>query len=69
MRTIQAARHFGNRKKLAHALKISPQAVYAWGEKVPLGRAYQLESLTQGSLKVNPRNYPPKELEGAKQAI
>lgn len=42
-------RHFGNRSKLARALGINPQAVQQW-ERVPLGRALQIEELTSGAV-------------------
>jgi transcriptional repressor of cell division inhibition gene dicB len=44
--------HFGSRGKVARALGISRQAVQAWREVVPLGRAYQVQELTKGRLKL-----------------
>lgn len=54
-------RHFGTQLAIAEALGISVQAVSQWGEIIPEGRAYKLESLTGGVLKVDPSLYrrPP----------
>ncbi len=53
MKTKEAIEHFGGIKNLADALGIWPQTVYQWGEKVPKGRAYQLQVITKEKLKVN----------------
>lgn len=53
MKTADAIRHFGNVAKLADALGITPQAVYDWGEFLPRGRAFELQVLTEGALKVD----------------
>ncbi|HIF60867.1 MAG TPA: Cro/Cl family transcriptional regulator [Rhodospirillales bacterium] len=47
-----ALRHFGNQVKLAAALEITRSAVSQWGENVPQGRAYQLQLITGGKLRV-----------------
>lgn len=39
-------------RRLADALKIEREAIYQWGDTVPLLRAYQIERLTDGELKV-----------------
>ncbi|MFB2662011.1 Cro/CI family transcriptional regulator [Shewanella mangrovisoli] len=54
MKTEEAIYHFGNKAKLAKALKISKSAIAQWGTDVPELRAYQIERLTNGALKVNP---------------
>lgn len=54
MKTVDAISHFGNRSKLAKALKISKSAIAQWGSDVPELRAYQIERLTDGALKINP---------------
>lgn len=45
----EAIDHYGGAQKLADALGISFQAVYAWPE-IPLGRQYQLQVMTGGKL-------------------
>ena len=45
-------KHFGNATKLAEALGLTKAAVSQWGDTVPLLRAYQIERLTNGELKV-----------------
>lgn len=57
MRTKAAAKHFGSKTALAKALGITKSAVSFWGEIVPEGRAYQIESLTRRALRVDPQLY------------
>lgn len=54
MRTDQAISHFGSARKLAKVLGISRQAIGQWGERVPRGRAYELQILTGGALQAEP---------------
>lgn len=51
MKTKIAIQHFGGVAKLAEVLKISKTAIYLWGDELPEGRAFQLEVLTDGTLK------------------
>lgn len=51
MTTHEAIKHYGGIKALADALGIWPQAVYAWGDKPPLSKQYELEVKTDGKLK------------------
>jgi hypothetical protein len=53
MKTKDAINHFGSVTRLANKLGITRHAVYLWGDLVPEGRAYQLEVLTKGKLKVS----------------
>ena len=53
MRKENAISHFGSQQKLADALGIKQGSVSGWGELVPLGRAFVLERLTNGALKVD----------------
>ena len=46
MTTKQAAKYFGNRRRLALALGICAHAVYQWGPRPPLLRQYQIHELT-----------------------
>ena len=47
----------GAQTRLANALKITRGAVSQWGDVVPEGNAYKLESLTKGKLKADPKLY------------
>jgi len=49
--------HFGSVGAVAAALKIKGAAVSQWGALVPARRAYQLERLTNGALKVDESLY------------
>jgi hypothetical protein len=51
--TIQAIQWFGGRKKMSDALCIWPHATYRWGEFPPKLRQYEMESLSDGELKVD----------------
>lgn len=57
MQKSEAVSHFGSQRKLAEALGISQPSVAGWGDLVPLGRAFLIERLTGGKLKVNVRLY------------
>ena len=50
-------KYFGSMQKTADALGISLQAVHKWPDPIPQGRAYQLQILTRGKLKVRPEAY------------
>lgn len=47
-----------NMTNIARALNITTQSVSCWhkSNKIPILRAYQLESITNGALKVNTSN-------------
>ncbi len=47
----------GARSRIAELLGISSGAISQWGEIVPEGQAYKLESLTDRQLQVNPDLY------------
>ena len=49
--------HFGGTVAVAKKIGVSPAAVSSWGSIVPKGRAYELEKLTDGALKVDPKLY------------
>ena len=57
-----AVEYFGSAKKLAEVLGVTKGSVSQWGEHIPELRAYQIERLTGGKLKVN---NPPNELKQA----
>jgi hypothetical protein len=53
MKTEEAVAHYGGVKKLADALGVWPQVIYAWGERPPMARQYELEVKTDGELKAD----------------
>ena len=53
MKTDEAVAHYGGVKKLADVLGVWPQVVYAWGERPPMSRQYELEVKTEGELKAD----------------
>ncbi len=65
MLTADAIAHFGTRSEIARALAISRAAVSKWGDVVPEGSAYKIESITGGKLKADPSLYPPRSTEAA----
>ena len=52
-----AVKHFGTASALADALGIRLASVSEWGEIIPEGRAYQLQVITSGALRVDPTLY------------
>lgn len=54
MNKADVVAYFGNQTKVAEALGISHVAVSRWKDEIPLLRAYQIEELTKGKLKVEP---------------
>lgn len=59
MNTDDAVEYFGSKAALARALGIRKGAVSQWGDTIPQGRAYQIEVLTGGQLKVKPAQPSP----------
>ncbi len=57
MKKAVAVDFFGTQSNLAKVLTVSQAAISRWGETVPEGAAYKLESLTGGQLKVDPALY------------
>lgn len=53
--------YFGGPLATAKALRITSQAVSKWGERIPQLRAYEIERLTQGQLKVSDCDKPTHE--------
>lgn len=53
MKLSEAVAHFGTEAELARKLGIKPQAVYQWGDKVPMRRQYQIQLMTKGKLKAD----------------
>lgn len=56
MKLSEAVAHFGTEAEVARKLNIRPQAVYQWGDEVPMRRQYQLERMTKGKLKADPEH-------------
>ena len=48
----EVIKYFGSCTAVAEKLGVSKSSVSQWGETVPLLRAYQLEKITGGQLKV-----------------
>jgi transcriptional repressor of cell division inhibition gene dicB len=63
MRYTEAINHFGSEGELAAALGITRQAVNLWKapDLVPKGTAYQLQVITAGRLRVEPKLYEKRE--------
>jgi hypothetical protein len=57
MQKQEAIQYFGNANRLAKALGISRQAVYAWDE-IPELHQYRLHRLTEGKLPLSPALEP-----------
>ncbi len=57
MRKSDAIAYFKTQTKLAAAARVTKSAVSQWGEWVPEAKAYRLQSLTRGKLKVVPSAY------------
>ena len=55
MKKADAINYFGSAAELARKLNISEAAVSQWGDTIPQGRAYQIEVVTGGALKADPR--------------
>ena len=49
--------YFGSVGYVAKALGISHASVSGWGDVIPKGRAFEIQSLTEKKLKVNPSLY------------
>jgi DNA-binding transcriptional regulator YdaS (Cro superfamily) len=63
-----AVAHFGTALALARALGIASASVSEWGEVVPKGRAYELQVMTGGVLRVDTSLYPPRKNSAAATA-
>lgn len=59
MKKIDVVKHFGTQQAVADALGIEQAAVSQWGEKIPQLRAYQIERITNGALKVETQHDKP----------
>jgi len=57
MKTKQVVDYFKTKTAAARALGVHKSTVTNWGTIVPKGRAYELEKLTDGALKVDPKLY------------
>lgn len=66
MLTKDVIEYFGSRAVIARKLQISRAAVSKWGDVVPEGSAYKLESLTNGDCKVDASLYLPSRSEDSR---
>lgn len=57
MKTETAIKYFGGIPSLAKHLDITRQAIYQWGDVVPIAQALLLERQTGGALKYDERDY------------
>lgn len=55
MKKSDVIKFFGTQAEVARVLGINRAAVSAWGERVPPLRALQIENLTDGALKADPK--------------
>lgn len=55
MTTAEAIKHFGTQAELARQLDISDGAIAQWGEFPPKGRQFEIQALTNGVLKAEPK--------------
>jgi hypothetical protein len=58
MRKTDVLSHFGTQQKVADALsaagaRITQRGVSGWGDVIPLGRAFVIEKITDGKLRVD----------------
>ncbi|WP_430454943.1 Cro/CI family transcriptional regulator [Rheinheimera sp.] len=53
MKTSDVVAFYGSKTAVADALQVHKSAVSNWGELVPRGRAFELEKLTKGKLRVD----------------
>lgn len=53
MKTADVVSHFGGVRQAADALGISTQAIYRWGDEVPLMRQAHVQVMTGGKLKMS----------------
>lgn len=49
--------YFGGVSQLAKILGISHASVSGWGNVIPKGRAFEIQTITDGALKVDPALY------------
>lgn len=61
MKKCDVIAHFGSVGAVAAALKIKGAAVSQWGDSVPVRRAYELERITNGALKVEQAEQADKQ--------
>jgi len=61
MKTKDVIEYFGSAANAARALGIKRQAVAKWGDLVPEARAYHVQVVTNGALKVDPAVYGSRD--------
>ena len=65
MKKNEVISYFGGVGKTAKALGLSHASVSGWTELIPKGRAFEIQVLTKGELKVNPALYEKTITAGA----
>ena len=53
MKTADVVGHFGGVRQAAEALGITTQAIYSWGDDVPVMRQPHIQVVTKGKLKMS----------------
>ncbi len=61
MKKKDVLEYFGGVTNTARALNLAHQSVSEWPEQIPQARAYEIEELTKGALKVKRRKIPLNE--------
>lgn len=61
MKKALVINHFGSVSALAEALGINTAAIYQWGDDVPRLRAYEIERITNGELRVADSSQAPAQ--------
>jgi len=54
VKTADAIAYFGSVRALADAIRVTPQAIYLWGELVPQRRSFQIQVLSKDALRADP---------------
>lgn len=60
MKTEEAIKLFGSVRAIAETLRLSVQAIYAWGDTVPPLRAYQIREILDARPKVGATDTAPE---------
>lgn len=65
MNTQDVIKYFGSQSEVARVLKITRSAVNKWPDIVPEGKAYRLQAITSGALRVKTEVYENATMEKA----
>lgn len=62
MKKADVIHHFGSIRAVATKLNLTFQTVWGWGEIIPIGRAYQIQAITNNELTVKQSDYQKKRI-------